>query len=192
MLGDVTGKGLAGSLFMVVSKSLYKSTALRRGDSVARMMREANAEISRDNSEDLFVTVFVAVLDAQTGAIEYCNAGHDRPYVLATGRGPLEQLGAASGPPLCVIDDYAYAAAKTRLRRGDCLVLFTDGVTDARSTTGEMFGRPRLEALLAELPSDASPDAITTAIQNAVTRFAAGTEPADDLAILVLRWDGPA
>jgi serine phosphatase RsbU (regulator of sigma subunit) len=192
MLGDVTGKGLAGSLFMVVSKSLYKSTALRRGDSVAKMMREANAEISRDNSEDYFVTVFAAVLDAQTGALEYCNAGHERPYVVATGRGPKEQLRAASGPPLCVMEDYAYAAAKTRLRRGDCLVLFTDGVTDARNTTGEMFGRPRLEALLAALPSDARPEAITTAIQNAVTRFAAGTEPADDVAILVLRWDGPA
>jgi adenylate cyclase len=65
-------------------------------------------------------------------------------------------------------------------------------VTDARNTTGEMFGRPRLEALLAGLPSDARPEAITAAIQNAVTRFAAGTEPADDVAILVLRWDGPA
>ena len=192
MLGDVTGKGLAGSLFMVVSKSLYKSTALRRGDSVARMMREANAEISRDNSEDLFVTVFAGVLDAKTGALEYCNAGHDRPYVKSGGGGPLTQLGAASGPPLCVIEDYAYAAAKTRLRRGDCLVLFTDGVTDARNTTGDMFGRPRLEALLAELPSDSTPEAITSAIQKAVSRFATGTEPADDLAILVLRWDGPA
>ena len=142
MLGDVTGKGLAGSLFMVVSKSLYKSTALRRGDSVARMMREANAEISRDNSEDLFVTVFAGVLDAKTGALEYCNAGHDRPYVKSGGGGPLTQLGAASGPPLCVIEDYAYAAAKTRLRRGDCLVLFTDGVTDARNTTGEHVRTP--------------------------------------------------
>jgi adenylate cyclase len=192
LLGDVTGKGLAGSLFMVVSKSLYKSTALRRGDSVAKMMREANAEISRDNSEDLFVTVFAAVLDVQTGALEYCNAGHDRPYVKAGLGGPLTQLGAASGPPLCVMEDYAYSSARTRLRRGDCLVLFTDGVTDARNTTGEMFGRHRLEALLADLPSDSSPEAITTAIQKAVTRFAAGTEPADDLAILVLRWDGPA
>ena len=64
-------------------------------------------------------------------------------------------------------------------------------MTDARNTTGEMFGRARLEALLAELPSDATPEAITSAIQKAVTRFAAGTEPADDLAILVLRWDGP-
>src|SRR4029453_2465906 len=200
LLGDVTGKGLAGSLFMVVSKSLYKSTALRRGDSVARMMREANAEISRDNSEDLFVTVFAAVLDVQTGALEYCNAGHDRPYVKAgpggpltplgaaarpepspprheppTGKpgpgGPLPQLGGASRPPLCVMEDYAYSSARTRLRRGDCLVLFTDGVTDARSTAGEMFGRHRLEALLAELPSDSSPEAITTAIQKAVTRF---------------------
>jgi adenylate cyclase len=191
MLGDVTGKGLAGSLFMVVSKSLYKSTALRRGDSVAKMMREANAEISRDNSEDLFVTVFAGVLDAKTGALEYCNAGHDRPYVLAAGRGPLTQLGAASGPPLCVIEDYAYAAARTRLRRGDCLVLFTDGVTDARNTTGEMFGRERLEALLAKIPSEASPETITNTIRDEVTRFAAGAEPADDLAILILRWDGP-
>jgi serine phosphatase RsbU (regulator of sigma subunit) len=90
------------------------------------------------------------------------------------------------------MEDYAYAAAKTRLRRGDCLVLFTDGVTDARNAPGEMFGRPRLEALLAGLPADARPEAITTAIQNAVTRFADGTEPADDVAILVLRWDGPA
>jgi len=92
MLGDVTGKGLAGSLFMVVSKSLYKSTALRRGDSVAKMMREANAEISRDNSEDLFVTVFAGVLDAQTGALEYCNAGHDRPYVLAAELSPRNRM----------------------------------------------------------------------------------------------------
>jgi serine phosphatase RsbU (regulator of sigma subunit)/CHASE2 domain-containing sensor protein len=191
MLGDVTGKGLAGSLFMVVSKSLYKSTALRRGDSVAKMMREANAEISRDNSEDLFVTVFAGVLDAQTGALEYCNAGHDRPYVLAAGRGPLTQLGAASGPPLCVIDDYAYASARTRLRRNDCLVLFTDGVTDARNTKGEMFGRERLEALLARIPSDVGPESITNTIRDAVTRFSAGTEPADDLAIFILRWDGP-
>jgi serine phosphatase RsbU (regulator of sigma subunit) len=191
MLGDVTGKGLAGSLFMVVSKSLYKSTALRRGDSVAKMMREANAEISRDNSEDMFVTVFAGVLDAQTGALEYCNAGHDRPYVLAGSRGPLTQLGAASGPPLCVIEDYAYASARTRLRRGDCLVLFTDGVTDARNATGEMFGRERLEALLTKIPSEASAETITNTIRDAVTRFAAGTEPADDLAILILRWDGP-
>jgi serine phosphatase RsbU (regulator of sigma subunit) len=155
------------------------------------MMREANAEISRDNSEDLFVTVFAGVLDAQTGALEYCNAGHDRPYVLAAGRGPLTQLGAASGPPLCVIDDYAYASARTRLRRNDCLVLFTDGVTDARNTKGEMFGRERLEALLARIPSDVGPESITNTIRDAVTRFSAGTEPADDLAIFILRWDGP-
>jgi serine phosphatase RsbU (regulator of sigma subunit) len=92
LLGDVSGKGLPGSLFMAVSKSLYKSTALRRGAAVAAMMQEANTEISRDNPEALFVTMFAAVLDVNTGVLEYCNAGHDRPYVLALAGGRPGQL----------------------------------------------------------------------------------------------------
>src|SRR5262249_47626574 len=82
LLGDVSDKGLPSSLFMAVSKSLYKSTALRRGaGAVATMMQEANAEISRDNPEAFFVTVFAAVLNVETGVLEYCSAGHDLPYV---------------------------------------------------------------------------------------------------------------
>jgi len=190
LLGDVSGKGLPGSLFMAVSKSLYKSTALRRGAAVATMMQEANAEISRDNPEALFVTVFAAVLDVNTGLLEYCNAGHDRPYVLAGG-GPLTQLAEGGGPPLCVLDDFAYTAATHRLRSGDTLCLVTDGVTDARNPGGEQFGRVRLEARLRALPPDAGAEQVATAIQDDVRRFVAGAEPADDLAILVVRWPGP-
>ena len=142
MLGDVTGKGLAGSLFMVVSKSLYKSTALRRGDSVARMMREANAEISRDNSEDLFVTVFAGVLDAKTGALEYCNAGHDRPYVKSARWRSADPAGRGQRATPLRDRGLRVRRREDRLRRGDCLVLFTDGVTDARNTTGEHVRTP--------------------------------------------------
>jgi serine phosphatase RsbU (regulator of sigma subunit) len=191
LLGDVSGKGLPGSLFMAVSKSLYKSTALRRHAAVAEMMREANAEISRDNPEALFVTVFAGVLDVNTGVLEYCNAGHDRPYVLAGGGGPLTQLTEGGGPPLCVLDDFAYTAATHRLRPGDTLCLLTDGVTDARNPGGEQFGRERLEARLRALPSGASAEQVAAAIQDDVRRFVAGTEPADDLAILAVRWEGP-
>jgi adenylate cyclase len=190
LLGDVSGKGLPGSLFMAVSKSLYKSTALRRGAAVATMMQEANTEISRDNPEAMFVTVFAAVLDVTTGVLEYCNAGHDRPYVLAGDGGSLAQLAEGGGPPLCVLDDFSYTAATHRLRPGDTLCLLTDGVTDARSPDGEQFGRARLEARLRAVPPDAGAEQVATAIQHDVRRFVAGAEPADDLAILVVRWAG--
>jgi serine phosphatase RsbU (regulator of sigma subunit)/CHASE2 domain-containing sensor protein len=192
LLGDVSGKGLPGSLFMAVSKSLYKSTALRRGAAVATMMQEANAEISRDNPEALFVTVFAAVLDVNTGVLEYCNAGHDRPYLVTGADGTLSQLTEGGGPPLCVLDDFEYTAATRRLRPGDTLCLTTDGVTDARSPSGEQFGRQRLEMRLAALAPGAGAEALATAIQEDVRRFVDGTEPADDLAILVMRWEGPS
>jgi serine phosphatase RsbU (regulator of sigma subunit)/CHASE2 domain-containing sensor protein len=190
LLGDVSGKGVPGSLFMAVSKALYKSTALRRGDSVATMMREANGEISRDNSEALFVTMFAAVLDLGAGTLEYCNAGHDPPYLIPGDGGPASQLTEGGGPPLCVIDEFEYEAARLVLRPGDTLCLVTDGVTEAANAAGERYGRARLEALLAATPARAGVKALAAAIRADVERFVATAEPADDLAIMVLRWEG--
>jgi adenylate cyclase len=190
LLGDVSGKGLMSSVFMAVSKTLYKSTALRRGEAVATMMQEANAEISRDNPEALFVTAFAGVLDLDSGALEYCNAGHDRPYLVPRGGGPATQLAEGGGPPLCVLDGFEYTAAVHRLRPGDTLCLITDGVTEARNPRGELFGRERLERRLAGLGADASPRTVAASLRADVEAFVAGSEPADDLAILVVRWDG--
>jgi CHASE2 domain-containing sensor protein len=92
LIGDVSGKGLPGSLFMAISKALYKSTALRRHGQVAVMMREADAEISRDNAEGLFVTVLAGILDARTGEVEYCSAGHEPPLLLPRGGRALQRL----------------------------------------------------------------------------------------------------
>ena len=86
MVGDVAGKGLPASIFMAVSKALYKSAALRsrlEGAAViGEVMRSANDEIARDNPEMLFVTVFAGILDLNSGEVNYCNAGHDAPYLL--------------------------------------------------------------------------------------------------------------
>ena len=190
LLGDVSGKGLPGSLFMAVSKSLYKSTALRRGRDVAAMMREANAEISRDNPEALFVTIFAATLDASTGTLEYCNAGHDQPYLIAGGGGAPSQMEQGGGPPLCVLDDFPYEAQSCRLQPGDTLCLVTDGITEARRADGEMFGRARLENILADGARLGAKE-LAVAVRDAVAAFVGGSEPADDLAILVVRWHGP-
>lgn len=192
LVGDVSGKGLPGSLFMTVSKSLCKSVALRLTGDVGAMMREADREIARDNAEGLFVTVWAAILDASTGALEFGSAGHDAPYLLNPGREAPRQLATeGGGPPFCVMDDFPYDGARDRMRRGEMLCLATDGVTEATNAAGELYGRARLEALLAGLPADASARDVGEAIRRDVVTFSTGVEPADDVALVVLKWIGP-
>jgi CHASE2 domain-containing sensor protein/serine phosphatase RsbU (regulator of sigma subunit) len=190
MIGDVSGKGLPGSLFMAISKALYKSTALRRHGQVAVMMREADAEISRDNTEGLFVTVLAGILDARTGELEYCSAGHEPPLLLPRGGRSLQRLAEGGGPPLCAVDDFPYTPAALRLEPGDTLCLITDGITEAAGPDGQLYGRERLEALLAGLGAAASAAEVGEAIRRDVAAFTGGTEPSDDMAVLVLRWNG--
>ncbi|HET9045883.1 MAG TPA: CHASE2 domain-containing protein, partial [Casimicrobiaceae bacterium] len=93
MVGDVAGKGLSASIFMAVSKALYKSIALRALDNdVGTLMAAANTEVSRDNPEMLFVTAFAGILDLATGELAYCNAGHENPYLLPAGGGALVRI----------------------------------------------------------------------------------------------------
>jgi adenylate cyclase len=192
LIGDVSGKGLPGSLFMAVSKALYKSAALRGVGSVDAVMREADLEISRDNAEGLFVTMLAATLDARTGLLEYCNAGHEPPYLLPNGDRPLVRLADGGGPPLCVLDRFTYTASARRLTPGDTICLVTDGVLEAMSPKAEPYGRTRFEALLDKAGHAASAAEIGEAIRLEVSRFADGVEQSDDLAILVLRWKGPS
>jgi len=190
LIGDVSGKGLPGSLFMAISKALYKSTALRRHGHVAVMMREADAEISRDNTEGLFVTVLAGILDARTGALEYCSAGHEPPFLLPRAGRPLSRLTEGGGPPLCAVDGFEYAAAARRLEPGDTLCLITDGITEAARADGELYGRARLEALLGGLGDAGSVAEIGEAVRRDVAAFTGDAEASDDMAILVLRFTG--
>jgi serine phosphatase RsbU (regulator of sigma subunit) len=191
LIGDVSGKGLPGSLFMAISKALYKSTALRRHGQVALMMREADAEISRDNTEGLFVTVLAGILDARTGELEYCSAGHEPLLLLPREGRPLRRLTEGGGPPLCSVDGFPYAPASLRLEPGDALCLITDGITEAAGPDGELYGRARLEALLGRLGGVVSAAEVGEAIRRDVAAFTGGTEPSDDMAVLVLRYTGP-
>ena len=191
LIGDVAGKGLPGSLFMAISKALYKSTALRRHGQVAVMMREADAEISRDNTEGLFVTVLAGILDARTGALEYCSAGHEPPFLLPRAGRPLSRLTEGGGPPLCAVDGFEYVAAVRRLEPGDTLCLITDGITEAARADGELYGRARLEAILGGLGDAGSAAEIGEAVRRDVAAFTGDAEASDDMAILVLRFTGP-
>jgi adenylate cyclase len=190
VVADVSGKGLAASLFMALAKSLLKSVALRDGADPAAVMAQAHAEISRDNPEAFFVTAFAGLLDARTGTLEFCNAGHEPPWLCRPGSAP-ERLEHAGGPPLCVLDSYGYPAGRRSLQPGEWLCVVTDGVTEAMDARGALYGAARLETALRPL-GDAAPERIIAVVREDVSRFAGNAEQSDDLTLLCLRWNGAA
>ncbi|HRH89105.1 MAG TPA: CHASE2 domain-containing protein [Rubrivivax sp.] len=194
LVGDVAGKGLSASIFMAVSKALYKSTMLRSPDAdIGAIMVAANAEVSRDNAASLFVTAFAAILDLDSGELHYCNAGHDNPLRLHPSYDAPRRIADGDGPPLCAVPDFDYRGARCRLLAGELLCLMTDGVTEAQTPHGQLYGHERVQRLLAQLqPRDVGARALVEALHADVAAFAAGAEAADDLTILALRWNGPA
>jgi serine phosphatase RsbU (regulator of sigma subunit) len=175
---------------MALSKTLLKSAA-RRVEDIGGLMVRANAEVSRENPESLFITAFAGILDARSGELQYCNAGHEPPFARAPGA-PVERLVHEGGPPLCVIDDYAYPLARRRLAAGEWLCVVTDGVTEAMNAAGELYGAARLRTVLESLPRSADPQAVLATVRVDVGRFVGSAEPSDDLTLMCLRWGAPS
>ncbi len=193
LIGDVAGKGLSASIFMAVSKALYKGAMIRAPHAdIGDIMSAANAEVSRDNAEMLFVTLFAAILDLESGELTYCNAGHDNPYRLAPGAARPGRIVDGDGPPLCALGDYDYRSARLRLVPGEMLCCMTDGVAEAEDPAGTLYGHGRVErALVGASVGTASTRAVVDALQADVLAFADGAEPNDDVTILAVRWNGP-
>jgi len=193
LVGDVAGKGLTASIFMAVSKALCKSTILRTsGADIGELMALVNSEISRDNPEMLFVTAFAAVLDLESGEIAYCNAGHENPYLANPAEATVVRIEDGGGPPLCAVDNFVYRGAERRLRTGDFLCLVSDGVTEAVNFRDELYGGERVREFLKHaVNASATAGALVNGLCGDVDAFSAGAEAADDLTVLVLRWNGP-
>ena len=187
-VADVAGKGIPAALFMAVSRTVLRSFDVRdddRSEDMAARIQRANRMLSADNATVMFVTAFHAVLDLKTGALRYCNAGHNPPYLLRAAGGK-ERL-SATGVPFGVDGDLPYRLAETQLQPGDALFLYSDGITEAFNPAGEEFGTIRLEGALAEM-RDRSAAALVGNVLAAVTAFAAGAEQSDDIPALALRY----
>jgi CHASE2 domain-containing sensor protein/serine phosphatase RsbU (regulator of sigma subunit) len=192
LVGDVAGKGLSASLFMAVGKALCKSAALSRPDATAsELLTIVNVEVARDNQEMLFVTAFAGIVDLSSGSVDFCSAGHDAPYLLAADCAIPTRLTGPGGPPLCVVDDFAYPGGRHQLAPGDAIVLVSDGVTESRDAAGAFYGAERLAAALRPAATPLSAAMLVEAVRAEVERFAAGADAADDLTVLALVWRGP-
>ena len=195
-IADVSGKGVPAALFMAMTKEVLRDAVARYGEALDRAFSEANLKVSAASGDlpdaggnMMFVTVFAGILNLSSGKAVYVNAGHDSPIVVRPGMEP-EELAAEGGPPLGTVDDFEYPVGHYNLARGDLLLLYTDGVTEAESSDDSFYTAKRLEGLLrsAQL-SDAK--ALVELVCEDVHRFAAGrAEQADDLTLLALHWIG--
>lgn len=186
-IGDVSGKGVPASLFMAISKTLT-GTLTRRQLDLGRAVQELECELNRDNTEYLFVTAFIAILDVVSGCMEYVCAGHDAPIVLRNGELSRIDTAATAGPPLCAAGNFPYLADRVQLQPGDRICLFTDGVTEAWNGA-RMFTLEGLQAALLA-SGNAEIQASASALRDAVRRFESGQPPADDLTLMLVQWNG--
>ena len=159
---------------------------LRQGDDLEAAVPALDEELSRDNSEDMFVTMLIGVFDDASGRLTMVNAGHENP-LLVRADGSVSELAMEGGPPLCAACGFPYAAETIVLEPGDGLVVVTDGVTEAQDPAGGFFERDRAIGLLREMRSDWRARTAADRLVAAVRTFEAGGEPSDDLTVLALR-----
>ncbi len=186
LIADVSGKGADASQFMVLSKSLWKSVALRSEGDLGTIQVSANREITRENAETMFVTALCGLIDLERMQLSYSCAGHDAPILFAAGKAP-RQLAPRSGPPIGLLDSAEFPVGVVDLQPGDRLCIFTDGVSEAMNVHRERFGIRHLHEVLANAPEDATSPELVRHIVSHVRRFTQGAEQSDDLTLMVVR-----
>jgi sigma-B regulation protein RsbU (phosphoserine phosphatase) len=183
VIADVSGKGISAALLMAFVRPIMRSALDRSGNPVEALER-TNTILVEERRTGLFVTVLAGVLELDTGTFTFANAGHELPLVVpADGSAPRAIPG--GGPLIGMFAHLGVELQRVRIAPGDALVLYTDGVTDARSDSGERFGEERFLAALRRTASSGL--APCRDVVDQVLAFQADGEPADDIALLVLR-----
>lgn len=187
IVADVAGKSIAAALYMAIARALFRASVRGAAD-VAIVAARMNEELARDNETMMFVTAALGCLDLRTGRVALVDAGHN-PMLVCCGAEVREVSGVPKGTAFGVVPDAVYVQGTVALPDGGVLVLYTDGVTDARSAAGQMYGDARLWEALTE--GGAAPATLVPHVIESVERFAAGTPPEDDLTLLALAYSPP-
>jgi sigma-B regulation protein RsbU (phosphoserine phosphatase) len=186
VVGDVSGKGVPAALFMAVTKALIKAGA--HGEtSTAGILTRVNSEISRDNENSMFITVFLAILNTTTGHLVYTNAGHNPSFVLRQGGGPMLKLSDLHGMVVGAFEGVQYKETVVLLNRGDVVFAYTDGVTESRNPLDQLYSEERLREFLLQYQFRGCVEMVTDAVSE-VVHFEDGAEQADDITVLAVNF----
>ncbi len=185
VVADVSGKGVPAALFMVIGKTLIKDHTVP-GKDLGDVFTEVNSLLCEANSEELFITAFVGVLNLRSGEFRYVNAGHEIPFISRGGK-PFAPHKIRAAFVLAGMDGMKYKAGVFQLEPGDKIFQYTDGVTEATDKNNELFGMKRLEDSLTEV-CDRSPEEILNRIKGSIDRFVGDAPQFDDITMLCLEF----
>lgn len=189
-VGDVSGKGVPAALVMAMTRSLFRSSTAHE-EQPEYVMAKMNRAFVDQNSQNMFMTLFLGVLDCKTGELEYCNAGHNAPMIRTKGEWKMVEV--LPNLPLGIVPDFEYQAQRTHVDYNDMLFLYTDGLTEAENTEHEQFGEQRMKDGLSDIGDRlAGPREIVAEMKRRVETFVDGAEQSDDLTMLCVRYQIPA
>ena len=183
VVGDATGKGVPAALVMSSTRSMIRALA-RASNSPGEVLKQVNNLLVSDIPSNMFVTCFYAILDPESGRLRYANAGHDLPY-LHRGRGEAEEL-RARGMPLGLMPGMSYEEKETIVQAGESALFYSDGLVEAHDPKGEMFGFPRLRALITH-HSEEERSLGEYLLEELYSFVGEGREQEDDITLLTLK-----
>ncbi len=185
VIADVSGKGIPAALFMMISRILIKN-CLTEGMSPSAALADANNKLLEKDAAEMFVTVWAAVIDLQTGEGVASNAGHEYPCI-RHGDDPFVLVRSKHSPAVATLEDLKFEEHSFKMDPGACLFVYTDGVTEACDPDDNMFGTDRL-LLALNKENDADAEKILYNVRNAIEEFGAGAEQFDDITMLCFRY----
>jgi predicted ester cyclase len=181
VVGDATGKGMPAALVMATTRGMLRAVA-QNLDSPGEVLARVNDALYPDVPSEMFVTCFYAILDPAAGRLRYANAGHDLPYVHHHGEGTHDLL--ATGMPLGLMPEMSYEEKEAVLRDGESVLFYSDGLVEAHDPHYELFGFPRLGALIAKHGKERS--LIDSLLAELYTFVGEGWDQEDDITLLTL------
>ena len=187
VMADVSGKGVPAALFMMVSRVLIKSH-LQNGESPGEALSNVNEQLRESNEAQLFVTVWLAVLDITTGKGIAANAGHEHPVLRRAG-GRYELVTYRHSPAVATMEGIRFREHDFEMNPGDSLFVYTDGVAEATNAENELFGTERLLEALNRNP-EALPEEVLSNVMDGINGFVAGAEQFDDITMLCFKFNG--
>ncbi|MBP5307870.1 MAG: SpoIIE family protein phosphatase [Clostridia bacterium] len=186
-IADVSGKGIPAALFMMVSKILVQNYTMM-GLSPEKVLEAVNRQICMNNHEDMFVTVWLGIIDLKSGTMSAVNAGHEYP-TLKSPDGGFDELKDKHGFVIGGMPGAKYKKYDVLLQKGSKIFVYTDGVVEAKNEKGELFGKERLAAVL-EKSKNCSPEKIIGEVKKEIKEFAGKAPPFDDITMLCLQYNG--
>jgi len=187
VVGDVSGKGVPAALFMAISKTLFRTEAMR-GLPSDEIVANVNNFLCVGNQMCMFVTVFFLILNTDTGEIEFCNGGHNPPLT-CNATGCFEYIEVPGGTVVGAMENIVCEHRHLTLKPGELFFLYTDGVTEAMNPGREQFSNQRLQECLTKY-KDKDLKELVGCMRQEVSAFAQGEAQSDDITMVVLRYNG--